>query len=115
MKSTCYDYDKKSNFNEYQNDVTKALNFSLKSEYKSCLRQHYTEGHYMLFSKDNPKSATIRFPGATRGYVTLDENDIIQSFTMYPDYVSEIYKKSVIKYLNKFIGQELTWPEGEDR
>lgn len=51
----------------------------------------------------------IRYPGATRGYVKFDENNIITKIELYRDgyNIDKIYKDNVRECFAKYIGMKL--------
>lgn len=49
---------------------------------------------------------TLRFPGATRGYIKVDENEIITEIVLYDDTVG-IYKPEVRECFDKYIGMQI--------
>lgn len=48
----------------------------------------------------------IRFPGATRGRIVIDKNDIIKEICIYDD-TNDIYEEGLDDELQKFIGSKL--------
>ena len=101
-------------YKDYQNAITKMLDMHLKTPYKVTLRQGYHYGTYILFEK-NDNSAAIRFPGATRGHIDYDENQIITKIVLYDiEEVDFIYKRSIQRELMKFIGMKLVKPEEKE-
>lgn len=48
----------------------------------------------------------IRYPGATRGAIVVDENMIIQKISLYND-TRDIYEDSIDKIFDKYIGTKL--------
>lgn len=59
---------------------------------------------------------TIRYPGATRGYIRVDEEEIIQEIVLYDDKyrTDKIYKKNVRDCFDKFIGMKIVIKEMSD-
>ena len=62
-----------------------------------------------------PNFMAIRFPGATRGHIEIDENSIIKDIVFYedsgiakkePNNVG-IYKEEIIDAVKKFIGRKI--------
>ena len=52
----------------------------------------------------------IRYPGATRGYIELDNNNIITDIVLYSDACFDTLKQydvKVIEAVKKFIGYKL--------
>lgn len=51
----------------------------------------------------------IRFPGATRGKIVVDKNDIIKEICIYDDIydTNDIYEEGLDDELQKFVGTKL--------
>lgn len=64
--------------------------------------------HFETYVFDEPigKFWFIRYPGATRGKIVVDENMIIQKISLYND-TRDIYEDSVDKIFEKYIGMKL--------
>lgn len=81
------------------NDITKMLDKHLKKEIEGFYNYIYNErfegGIYL-----------IRYPGATRGKVKVDENMVIEDIIIYSN-TDECYEKDVRNYLNEFIGMKM--------
>lgn len=52
-------------------------------------------------------SYAIRYPGATRGHIELNEENIITNIKLY-DSTKDIYRKEVEDILKKYIGMKLS-------
>jgi hypothetical protein len=100
--------EKFSTWSEYENEITKTLDRYLHSEHKKSVRGGYGS-NYMIFG-DVKNEASFRFPGATRGHIVWDEDCMINEIKIYDD-MQPIYKKSVMKELDKFIGAKIIIPE----
>ncbi len=60
--------------------------------------------------RETDKYFGIRFPGATRGHIEVDENMIIKNIALYNDTCFNIhilYNKDVLDVLPKYIGMKL--------
>lgn len=81
------------------NDLTKELDDYL------LINETYKINNYIY---DHPfdNSWPIRYPGATRGGIRVDENNIITDIVLYED-SDDIYKKNVREILSKYIGMKL--------
>ena len=87
---------------DYINNLTKEMDTYLK--YKSP----YTFGTY-LCGKYQGRCA-IRYPGATRGHIKVDENEVIIEIVLYKgeNYdTSEIYESNVEECFEKYIGMRI--------
>ena len=64
--------------------------------------------HFETYIYDEPIGGIwlIRYPGATRGSIAVDENMIIQKISLYND-TRDIYEDSVDKIFEKYIGMKL--------
>lgn len=84
---------------QYTNDLTREMDTYIR--FKSvCSFNTYIYDKY----KD---MYPIRYPGATRGHVKVDEDDIIVDIVLYKgeDYdTSEIYESNVEECFKKYIG-----------
>ena len=81
------------------NDLTKELD-----EYLD-INEEYRLNNYIY---DHPfnNSWPIRYPGATRGGIRVDKNNIITDIVLYTD-SDDIYKENVRDILDKYIGMKL--------
>lgn len=90
---------------EWVNDLTKEMDNYLLGEWT---RRYCT---YMYRpDKETEKYFGIRFPGATRGHIEVDENMIIKDIKLYTDTCFDIhilYDKKVLDILPKYIGMKL--------
>jgi hypothetical protein len=100
---------------DYHNIITKKLDMKLKNQYKKHLRQGYHDGTTMQFDDTLQfNRAYIRFPGATRGYLFYNNDNIILEIFLDDVNTDEcVYKKEVLKDLNKFIGCRLIMPTND--
>lgn len=94
---------------EFVNDLTKEMD------------RHLLYGHKFqtyLTSKKNSKCVILRFPGATRGHLTLDDNNIITDIVLYEtacDNCIRCYSHKVRESIKQFIGMELVVAENPPR
>jgi hypothetical protein len=95
---------------EFKNEITELMDLYLVCEWRKTLRNGYCDGTYMLFDKVDKGVVVIRFPGATRGHIEIDEESIIKKIVLYPE-TREIYKKALLKELDKYIGYRLIIPK----
>lgn len=51
---------------------------------------------------------TIRYPGATVGYIEVDKNNKILDIVLYKD-IPSFYNKNVENVFCKYIGSDLKW------
>ena len=88
---------------DYVNDFTKELDTILK---------HKVEGvnfnTYLYPYSDD--IWVFRYPGATRGHIKIDDNDIITDIKIYED--TNIYKPEAEEICKKYIGYKLTFAQG---
>lgn len=82
------------------NDLTQEMDSYL----KDSISGFYT---YIYNSKCNNKYP-IRYPGATRGHIEVDENDIIINIKLYIDKyeTNTIYNDSVVECFEKYVGKK---------
>ena len=92
----------------YVNDFTKELDTVLKHKAESI--EFYT---YLYHYSDD--TWVFRYPGATRGHIKIDDNNIITEIKIYKD--TNIYKPEAEEICKKYIGYKLmfapriTWIE----
>lgn len=91
--------------NEYiykTNDLTREMdNYLIKSIDSTRLKTYI----YDYFFEESMCYA-IRFPGATRGFIRINEENIIKEIKLYDD-LKEIYENDVINCFRKYIGMKL--------
>lgn len=80
----------------YINDLTIDMD-------KCLLKKHSGFCTYIYNSKCNNKYP-IRYPGATRGHIKVDDNDIITEIKLYAD--TNIYNSNVFMCFDKYIGKK---------
>jgi hypothetical protein len=112
----------KGNVEHYYCILTDILNKNLHSgTMKKHLKMGYTNGSYLCRQEKN--RIAFRYPGATRGHIELYKDEFgiyrINNFIFYDCMLGEyerknnlqpIYKKSVIKELNKYKHMEIDIP-----
>ncbi len=68
----------------------------------------YFEGTYLV---ESGEAYAIRFPGATRGHIEIDETSVITKVVFYPrtSVYKDIgcYKESILEVEGKFVGAKL--------
>ena len=87
------------------NDLTRELDKYLIGEWLPFWHTYIYEP-----DRETSKHFGIRFPGATRGHIEVDENMIIKDIRLYNDTCFEthhLYKKDVLEILSKYIGMKL--------
>lgn len=107
--------------NEYVNDLTKFMDtMVVKNDYPD-----FCSTYIYIWEKDNKKIMTIRFPGASRGGLVLDENSIITDIILHEDTcfgkntkLERLYKGKLAEEIKRFIGYNVEIseePEEYDR
>ena len=102
------------------NDLTKEIDkhyikeLKAKREKSLWYKRHHTtylvNADTVNISNDGRMSIMIRASADMRGYIELDEHNIIIGYKLYDnsykhdDKIDHCYKKSVIKVMDKFIG-----------
>lgn len=88
----------------------------LKTEVLKTYKEYAGIATYVLEpDRYTPCMYAIRFPGATRGHIEVDENNIIKDIKFYGDsgiakkepHNVGIYKESIIEEVKKFIGRKI--------
>lgn len=100
--------DKGLGAEEYTCELTDFLNEH--TEWKGERRY----GNYCM--KFDEKHIAIRYPGATRGDIEVDENNVIVNVRLYNmtggvAYGGKIYADGADKEVLKFVGYKVEWPE----
>lgn len=86
------------------NDLTREMDTYLIEKIKKL--KHV--GQTYLYDHPFGKHWPIRFPGATRGHIEVDENDIIQDIKLYTSGNTDgIYNFNVRDCFEKYIGMKL--------
>ena len=92
---------RKDEYIEYTNDLTRDMDNYLR--YFSEYAQTYIYNGIL-----GSKVWAIRYPGATRGHLEINEDDIIIDIVLYKDCNSHrIYKENVEECFKKYIGMKL--------
>ena len=91
---------------DYVNDLTKEMDEYLIGSWK----QNRSINTYIYRQLGNRYQA-IRYPGATRGHIEIDKNDIIIDIKLYSDelHTDSIYEKNVSECFSKYIGRKLVF------
>ncbi len=91
------------------NNLTKELDNNLSEEYLLFNRMKHYICSMMIYN--NERYYPIRFPGATRGGIVVDNNNIIIKIIINKDFIEnnklKIYNSNVINNINKFIGYKI--------
>ena len=85
----------KNHYGDMINDLTKELDKHLESKigsFKSYIHEEIIDGFYL-----------IRYPGATRGRIDIDENNIITEITLYES-TFDCYLESAKSCTEKYVG-----------
>jgi len=94
--------------NWYVNDMTKEIDKHVSGSFKVTFQ--YTEGTH-FYEKPEDGVWLFRFPGATRGYITLNEDNTIKEIIFHDDTCfSEgigCYDRSVKEAVKCFIGAKI--------
>lgn len=98
---------------EYKCELTKDMNNYLLPEYKSEEDPGFALRSYLLSYKEDVY--VIRVPGATRGYIKIDKNNVIIEVKFYDDNCFNkgwaCFDKSLKEIENKYIGYKLIFEE----
>lgn len=95
---------KKEEYYELTNDLTREMDTYLK--YK-CKFKTYI---YISFIGDK-QYILIRYPGATRGNIIVDDNMIIKEINLYNDecHTDKIYNSEIRDCFSKYIGMKFIY------
>lgn len=82
------------------NIITLELDNQLKINVGGCPFKNY------IYNDRYQNKYAIRYPGATRGHIEVDDNNIIVKIKIYHDeyHTDNIYKSTVENAMKKFIG-----------
>lgn len=83
---------------DYENDLTKEMD-------KHLLKKHKDFKSYIC--KGN---MALRYPGATRGHIEIDDNMVIVDIVLYDtacDNIVKCYKSTIREVIKKFIGAKI--------
>ncbi|MGU8835825.1 hypothetical protein ACV3UL_16250 [Clostridium perfringens] len=103
---------KRKHDGQCRNELTKEMDEYLVDEIKELT---YCGSTYIY---DSPRTLSngrigygLRFPGATRGSIELDDNMVIQKIWLYRDEygTDKIYKKGIDEIFEKYIGMKLVF------
>jgi hypothetical protein len=96
------------NDNDYVNDLTKEIDKHLIGNYPDYVCTYIYEG------KPNEHGCyALRFPGATRGGIKVNEDNIIEEIIFFRD-IRFIYDDAVEEAVKKFIGAKIIIKPFED-
>jgi len=92
----------------HTNDLTREMDTYL--DFKDTYINLHT---YIYDHSITGKSYGIRYPGATRGHIEVDEDNIIIDIVLYVDscHTDKIYKKEVWACFNKYLGMKFVMVE----
>jgi hypothetical protein len=96
------------------NDMTREMDEHLLDNYKEY--NNYCGGTYLWHTRSDKNHFAIRYPGATRGHIELDENDVIRDIKLYDtahEHPTRCYKLTVVPILLKYVGMKLVIVGGE--
>jgi hypothetical protein len=99
---------KYENSTDYVNEITRMLDGLVVDGHKESMDK-IGFCTYMMFRRHD--GAAIRFPGATRGHVNFDTNNVITNVAIYTD-IKSIYADNALDELQKYIGTKLIIPRG---
>ncbi len=99
---------------EYYNELTREMDKHLEQVYKESLEHFGWDGTYICEKDVRPNFKNdvyaIRYPGATRGHIEVDENNCIVSILLYDTAVGGCvgcYENSVNDIFDKYIGAKI--------
>ena len=99
-------------FIEFYGEFTKDLDTRLREGYKEIIKNR-SSNHSLSriliheLNVGGPTTLVFRVPGATRGCIYLDNNQIITSIEVYKD-ISQCYVDGTEEYLNeKWVGTKM--------
>lgn len=90
---------------DWVNDLTKEMDKYLIGKWPERFCTYINEP-----DRETDKYFAIRFPGATRGHIEVDENMIIKDIKLYDVTCFDthiLYDKKVLDILSKYIGMKL--------
>lgn len=93
--------------NEYKNEITNELDENVLGD--SLLSIKWGGGSYLYGDKEDGRLA-IRFPGATRGGLSFNEEGIITDIMLYKDKPArsvQCYKEEVYELIKKYVGAKM--------
>lgn len=99
------------NIIEVRNDLTKKFDEHLVDELKKIIEEGYCKGTYIFYTERDyqDKSLAIRFPGATRGGIFIDSDDIITRIELITEtcFDHHCYKESLKSIIPELLGTQL--------
>ena len=105
----------------YEGEITKFIDkYIINDAEKIMLSEGYI-GTYLWGLEENDKyrGTAFRYPGATRGFIKLNNDNIIEDIIFYPDTcfgegrLEPFYYRKIIEDIKQFIGQELVFKESD--
>lgn len=92
----------------YKNDLTTELDKYLLDAFK----KNYLIGTY-LYGEPKERKLAIRYPGATRGGILFDYNNIITKIIIDDNWSCYDCNSEMHAVLEKYVGAKLIFPESE--
>lgn len=112
----------KKSEDEYCGEITEfidkyiiGLSKSLNDKNKRIFRTYLCS----ISKNDGYKVVGFRFPGATRGHIKIDKDNIIEDIIFYSDTcfghgrLSPLYCEDIVEDIKQFIGQKLIFKESD--
>lgn len=98
----------KDSIGDFINDLTKEMDNHLTEDNCKAF------GTYIYDHQIHKNHWAIRYPGATRGHILVDDNNVIQDIKLYDTATDSIksvgcYKDSVKDAVKKFIGYKIVF------
>ena len=107
-------YEDKHYIGEITEFIDKYIVEKYKDDYTNWSSRTYLWG---LEENESFKGTAFRWPGATRGYIVLDKDNIITDIVFYPDTsfgterLIQLYDRKVEEDVKVFIGKKLVFKE----
>ena len=104
----------KDDLGYYISKITKEFDKHLKPNWKEMTREGYTSTYVMEKETFNGANVIpIRYPGATRGHIELDSNDVITRIVLYDTCYNIIgcYESTLKEVTSQFVGFKAVFEE----
>lgn len=107
---------------EYCGEITEFIDKYIIGYHKSIhdnMKHVFRTYLYLTNKCEGQKLVSFRYPGATRGHIELDKNNIIKDIRFYSDTcfgesnLDPLYDRKIEEDIKRFIGQELIFNEGD--
>ena len=95
---------------EFVNDITREMDKHLIKDFSNIGWNTY------IYERRLKKNVlTLRYPGATKGRIEVDDNMVVVDVIIYEPAEGEesIYKETAEKAVRQFIGSKITFKNGE--